>query len=135
MENKRYWIILWLVFFLPFAGSRQPPQPGIRYVTQAQIQLTLPEGQKLLEYRDPAKITSVLTCLRLAAPYGHVQKADVRPTGHSYRISLVYSDMTRQTYYMQDYRYFTRDGIYWQKVRPDKAQLFYLLVQLLPGDS
>ena len=134
MSNKRYCLILLALFLFPMAGSRQPQPTRIRYVTQAQIQLTQSDAQLERSYRDPAKITSVLTCLRLAAPYGQVKQADVEPTGHSYRISLVYSDTTRQTYYLHDYRYFTQDGIHWQKVRPDRAQYFYLLVQLLPED-
>ena len=134
MNTKRYLLLLLAMLLLPLAGSREPKRPGIRYVTQAHIFFQQPEVEKELLYREPAKLSSVLTCLRLAAPYGQVKQADADPTGHRYVITLTYSDTTRQVYYLQDYRYFTRDGILWQKVRPDRAQLFYLLIQLLPGD-
>ena len=134
MHNKRILILIICLFLLPLAGSRQPPKPRIRYVTEADILFRYPAGEKQLCYLDPSKISSVLTCLRLAAPYGQVKQADADPTGHRYQITLTYSDMTRQVYYLQDYRYFTRDGILWQKVKPEKAHLLYLLIRLLPGD-
>ena len=134
MKRKQYALLLLALLLLPLAGSREPVRPGIRYVTQAHILFRQPEQEKQLLYREPAKISSVLTCLRLAAPYGQVKQADADPTGHQYQITLTYSDMTRQIYYLQDYRYFTRDGILWQKVKPDKAHLLYLLIQLLPSD-
>ena len=134
MDIKRYLLALLAVFLLPLAGSRQPATQSPRYVTEAEVIFCQPEGQTHLTYRQPSKISSVLTCLRLAAPHGQVKAADTNPDAHHYRITLSYSDTTRQVYHIQDYRYLSPDGIIWQKVRTNNAHMLYLLVHLLPGD-
>jgi len=125
-----------LVFLLlPLSGSVQVAAPLPRYVTGAQVSFYQPDRQQTLQYKDPAKISSLLTCLRLATPYGQVKAAEANPNAHHYRITLQYSDQTQQVYHLQDYRYFSKDGKTWQKVLPEKAHYLYLLLQLLPSDG
>ena len=134
MKKKLWMISLLTVFLLPVAGSIRPGKYIYRYVTQAEVVFFQSEQQQVCHYTDPSKISSLLTCLRLAAPYGQVKTAEANPNAHHYRITLQYSDQTRQVYHLQDYRYLSKDGKTWQKVPPKKAHYLYLLLRMLPSD-
>lgn len=132
--KKKMLLIFLTVFLLPLTGSVRPGKHVYRYVTQAQVVFFQPGRQQTLHYTDPGKISSLLNCLRLAAPYGRVTAAQTNPNAHHYRITLQYSDQTRRVYHLQDYRYLSSDGVSWQKVPVRQAHYLYLLLHMLPSD-
>lgn len=130
-------LLLVIIFLLCFlSGTAAVPKASpYRYVTGAELIFFQPDRHQTFYYTDPGKLSSLLTCMRLAAPYGQVKTAEANPDAHHYRITLQYSDDTQNVYHLQDYRYLSKDGKTWQKVKPDNAYFLYLFMQLLPPDE
>ncbi len=133
MRKKHILLILSLFLFL-VSGSRPMPRQTIRYVVAAEVFFTQPGQQLTLHYDQTQKLTSLLTCLRLAAPQGLTKPPPVDENAHHYKITLFYSDQTQRIFDLENYRYLTSDGKTWQKIPAEKAHLFYLLIHMLPSD-
>ena len=132
--RKKYLLIVFSLFLFLIAGSGQALHQVGRYVVRAEVVFSQPGQQIALYYHQPEKLSSLLTCLRLARTKGPAKLPPAGENDHSYRITLFYSDRTSRVFQLQNYRYLSSDGKTWQKVPEAKAQLLYLLVHLLPGD-
>ena len=132
--RRKYIFLLVPLFLFLLSGSRPVPRQTARYVVQAEVLFTQPGQTLTLHFRQTKKLTSLLTCLRLAAPEGLSNAPPMDENAHHYRITLYYSDRTQRVFHLENYRYLSSDRKTWQKVPADKAHLFYLLIHLLPSD-
>ena len=132
--TKKHILLILSLFLILLSGSQPAPGPRPRYVVAAQVQFTQPGQERTLYYHQQEKLTSLLTCLRLAAPKGLTHLPPQDETAHRYRITLFYSNGTQNVFLLENYRYLSSDGKTWQKIPDKKAHLLYLLVHLLPED-
>ncbi len=132
------WTILMMLLAILLTGCTRLDQqtPGTpRVVTGIEASF---DGENLRLHRiysDSEKLQGVLTYLRCLDLHGTPDPEEPIPQTNSARIVITFSDGSTKVYEQQADQFLRQDGGPWQRIDPDQAREFALLLKLMESDE
>ena len=130
---KRWvFLIVFLMQILP-GCKKQPPEP-VRVAEKMRVSCRHHYGVRRWEYEEEEKIHTVLQYLRCCRSVGTPNIDPEHLDGNHYRIDVILSDGSIQTYYQQGDGYFSRRCGPWQCLDIRQGQQLQQMLRRMPTD-